>query len=187
MAVRVPRLMAPVIRDRSQMVSPEFPNIRGPRLASLGNPPRYDLVSRAASLSRPDDNLWDQLTGHASKYLLIHATRLALMPPSRPKQEVSRSAAVERPRVNWPCCISSAAASRTGVWVTGAVHERCAIWFARQAHSRLRTSIAAALTRTRTIMARKPVECRRNPDKRILPARRQPKAASGNGRLAGAT
>ena len=78
MAVRVPRLMAPVIRDRSKMVSPEFSNIRGPHLASLGNPPRNDLVSRAASLSRPDYNLRDQLSRHVSKYLLFHTARLAV-------------------------------------------------------------------------------------------------------------
>lgn len=81
MAVRTPRLMAPVIRDRSKMISPKLPNIRGPRLASLGNPPRYDLVSRAASLSRPDYNLRDQLSRHVNKYPLFYPARLAVTSP----------------------------------------------------------------------------------------------------------
>jgi hypothetical protein len=71
--------MAPVILDRSKMISPEFPKIRGLSLASLGNPPRYDFVSRAAALSRPDYNLRNQLSRHASKYLLIRTVPLALM------------------------------------------------------------------------------------------------------------
>jgi len=69
--------MAPVIRDRSKMVGPEFANIRGTRRARLGNPARYDLVSGAAPLGRPDYNLRDQLSGHAGKYPLFGVGRLA--------------------------------------------------------------------------------------------------------------
>jgi hypothetical protein len=44
-AMRVPHLVLPVIRDGSEMIRPNLPDIYRLRLICLGNPARDDLVN----------------------------------------------------------------------------------------------------------------------------------------------